>query len=241
MTGLPAHLMSVALMADASGSEEAVVAGRKALDHWGRYPWYDAKSDGLQPMDLSPSWWERWFSGWQGPSWSPSLPHSLLQWVAWILIALAIGLLIYAVVRTYLARRAAGSGGSRGKAQTDEAEDRRRVEALPLPGIRGQSDLLAEAERQYRLGHYGQAVVCLFSYQLIQLDKRQLIRMTKGKTNRQYLRELGPRRPLRGLLEQTMVVFEDAFFGQHAIDRVRFESCWTRLNEFEALAAEGLA
>ena len=43
---------------------------------------------------------------------------------------------------------------------------------------------------------------------------------------------------MQGLIEQTMVTFEEAFFGNRAIDRVRFESCWTRLGEFETLAGE---
>jgi hypothetical protein len=38
-----------------------------------------------------------------------------------------------------------------------------------------------------------------------------------------------------------MVAFEDVFFGNHPLDRNRFESCWTRLDEFEALAAQGQA
>ena len=35
-----------------------------------------------------------------------------------------------------------------------------------------------------------------------------------------------------------MVAFEDVFFGNRQLPRGRFESCWTRLEEFETLAAE---
>ena len=65
------------------------------------------------------------------------------------------------------------------------------------------------------------------------------IRLTKGKTNRQYLREVGARISLRQLVEQTMIAFEDAFFGRHPLDQTRFESCWFRLGEFDKLNAEG--
>ena len=58
-------------------------------------------------------------------------------------------------------------------------------------------DLLAEARRHYQAGNYGAAIVYLFSFQLVQLDRRQIIQLAKGKTNRQYLREVGPRDPLR--------------------------------------------
>ena len=71
------------------------------------------------------------------------------------------------------------------------------------------------------------------------LDKGQFIRLTKGKTNRQYVRELGSRWPLRRLLEHTMVLFEEVFFGHHSIGRTQFESCWLRLDEFEALVGQG--
>ncbi len=77
----------------------------------------------------------------------------------------------------------------------------------------GRLDLLAEARRHYQAGNYGAAIVYLFSFQLVQLDKRQIIRLAKGKTNRQYLREVGPRAALLRLVEQTMVAFEDVFFG----------------------------
>jgi hypothetical protein len=61
-------------------------------------------------------------------------------------------------------------------------------------------------------------------------------RLTRGKTNRQYLRETSRRgrTGLVGLLEQTMLAFEDFFFGNHPIDRARFEACWARLGEFES-------
>jgi hypothetical protein len=105
----------------------------------------------------------------------------------------------------------------------------------------GRLDLLAEARRHYEAGNYGAAIVYLFSFQLVQLDRRQIIRLARGKTNRQYLREVGPRISLRKLVEQTMVAFEDVFFGNRQLRRDRFESCWARLEEFETLAAaEGL-
>jgi hypothetical protein len=36
-----------------------------------------------------------------------------------------------------------------------------------------------------------------------------------------------------------MLVFEDVFFGNRTLDRARFETCWSRLDEFQALAAGG--
>jgi hypothetical protein len=36
-----------------------------------------------------------------------------------------------------------------------------------------------------------------------------------------------------------MIAFEDVFFGDHPLERARFESCWLRLGEFETLIADG--
>lgn len=241
MTALLLPLLTSAMLLaapDLVEAPEAVQSGQKALDHWGRYPWYDAKTDGLQPLDVSPPGQDNWFTS-RGGSGVDHLPDNLLQWIAWILIGLILVALLYVAARTYRARQQEALGEATTSASAeDPAEERRRVEALPLPAARRQVDLLAEAEEQYRSGHYGQAIIYLFSYQLVQLDRHQQIHLTRGKTNRQYLRELGVRPALRKLLEQTMVTFEDAFFGHHPIDQNRFEACWCRLREFESLTAE---
>ena len=52
------------------------------------------------------------------------------------------------------------------------------------------ADYLDEAQRLYRNGDYAQAIIYLFSHQLLQLDRRHWLRLVKGKTNRQYLREV---------------------------------------------------
>ena len=114
-----------------------------------------------------------------------------------------------------------------------------RMEALPQPARKHVDDLLAEARRCYQEGRYGEAIVYLFSHQLLELDKSQLIRLGRGKTNRQYLTEVAARPPLRELVGQTMVVFEDAFFGNYPIEQQRFESCWVQLDTFRRLVAQG--
>ena len=66
----------------------------------------------------------------------------------------------------------------------------------------------------HQLGNYGEAIIYLFSYQLVRLDRSQLIRLAKGKTNRQYLGELQSASPLKRMLAQSMSSFEDVFFWQ---------------------------
>lgn len=245
-------------------ADESVTAGRGALDNWWPwdYPWYDPgdgpESDGVQrvnirkPRDWSwlwnwlgglwPNWDWSWLWGWlPGGNWRSlfGMPRTALQWSVWIVVVLLLALLVFLVVRKYRRRRARHARSKTDKGTSDEQDDADRIEALPFPVRRGRSDLLGEARRHYQEGNYGQAIVYLFSFQLVRLDRQQIIRLTKGKTNRQYLREVGPRAALRRLVEQTMVAFEDVFFGNHRLERTRFESCWSRLDEFESLAGEG--
>ena len=209
-------------------------AGREALDHrWGGYPWYDSQADEVQRVDVTqPRDWS-WL---EDSSPQISFPGSLLQWLSWIAIILLLAGVAYLLVRAlgYGEKRSAKSGHD-----DEPGDDADRVESLPLPVRGGRLDLLAEARRHYQQGNYRQAIIYLFGFQLVQLDKQQIIRLTKGKTNRQYLREVGPRKALQRLVEQTMVAFEDVFFGNHTLDRARFESCWSRLDEFQSLSAEG--
>ena len=76
--------------------------------------------------------------------------------------------------------------------------------------------LLGQAREYYLAENYDEAIIFLFSYELVELDRRSLIRLAVGKTNRQYLRELGARTALASLLGQTMVAFEDVYFGTTA-------------------------
>jgi hypothetical protein len=217
--------------------EEAVESGRNALGRWRRreYPWYDSSSDDLRRVELAP---EREPQR-SAPPREPlvTFSHAPLEVLAWIVLALVLGAVVFLLARAFLNRTPDIS--ELGDGSVDGDAD--RIEALPFPVAAGRLDLLAEARRQYEAGNFGQAIIFLFSYQLVQLDRRQIIRLARGKTNRQYLREVGPRARLMGLVEQTMVAFEDVFFGNRTLDRTRFESCWSALPEFETLAGEGAA
>ena len=67
------------------------------------------------------------------------------------------------------------------------------------------------------------------------------MRLTKGKTNRQYVRELRREIDLKSILSNTMLTFEDVFFGNYPLERSRFERCWNRLEEFHGLLEGGTA
>lgn len=246
------------LVAARTPPDEAVARGREALDHrWsGSYPWYDAEADEVRPIEISKpprlkdckgrcsargsgdgparrGESKDWDLGWDLGGFSPVVAE-IMKWMFWLAVAAILLLVVFFLIRTYARGDLRWAKAKRQpKSDSDEA---RRIEALPFPVRAAQSDFLAEARRLYQQGQYGEAVKYLFSYQLVQLDKHRVVRLTRGKTNRQYLREIHRRgrRGLVGLFEQTMLAFEDFFFGNHPIDQMRFEACWSRLGEFES-------
>lgn len=231
-----ALLTAAAPAAPAGEADGAVAAGRDALAQWGRYPWYDQASDGLQPIEIAEPWDWSWLFDWLNFQASPLVGSwNWLHTAAWLLIALVLAMLVWLFVRAYRRRTKAAAPVAEPQAESPE-EERRRYEALPAGVGRRRTGLLEEARRQYLAGNYDEAVIYLFSHQLVLLDRTHLIHLARGKTNRQYLRELGPRDLLERLLARTIVAFEDVFFGGQSIGRERFESCWNRLDQFEALA-----
>jgi hypothetical protein len=68
-----------------------------------------------------------------------------------------------------------------------------------------------------------------------------LLRLAKGKTNREYLRELSGRPEIYGIVAQTLVPFEDVFFGEHQLTRERFEACWNQVERFNRLIEQATA
>jgi uncharacterized protein DUF4129 len=217
--------------------DEAIERGRRALGDSPNFPWYDAEQDAIQRIDVRPpqdlaARKSKWQPSARSVTW-PAWLSWTIQIICWVLLSLVVLGLIFALTRALLISTGNWrSGRAPADAENPLHGDIDRIEALPFQLKLPQTDLLAQARRHYEAGEYGQAIIYLYSYQLIQLDRHQLIRLTKGKTNRQYLREVRPRRELRDLLSRSMIAFEDVFFGHHQLDRDRFESCWRRLDEF---------
>jgi hypothetical protein len=213
------------------GVEEA----RKALKSSWRFPWYDAGEDGLRRVHVKTPW--EW--NWTTKATAPRFSWSWLRVLLWIVVAALLAGLAYLLIKVYLDREDRAEGAQTALSKHDVADDAARIEALPFRLRTGALDLLGEARRHYAAGNYGEAVIYLFSHELVKLDRGRMIRLAKGKTNRQYLRELALQPVLAQLFEQTMVAFEDVFFGDYPLQRQRFEDCWRRLDEFEALVGEG--
>ena len=224
---------SLLAAADLENPEAAVEAGREALDSFWDYPWYDAQQDDVRRIQIklpkpprpqrTGSSWGRWDFSW-------------FKWFAYAAVVALIGGIAVLLFRAYATRERGRYQGEEDRAAADSSRsDAERVESLPFHVAAAKTDLLAEARRLYEAGDYNGAIVYLYSHLLVQLDRHQVIRLTRGKTNRQYLWEVGPSQPLGRMLESAIVVFEEAFFGNHSISRRQFEPCWNNLAEFHRL------
>lgn len=248
-----AYCVVCALALGAAGqaaSDPAVELGRQALQGSMRFPWYDENQDALRRIDVPPP---PETAAHRGSTWQadpfPELPagntfgrdwsglRAVVEALLWSGLLALLVWLIYFFARSYLQQHAAVEAEEQPEPDRREASD--VIESLPFELARPQSDLLGEARRLYEAGAYAQAVVYLFSYQLVLLDRSQQIRLARGKTNRQYLRELQRRPDLHGLLERTMLAFEEVFFGHYPLDRAGFERCWQGLDEFHRRLSEG--
>ncbi len=204
------------------------------------YPWYDASTDSLRRFEFParPSAKSSDRADVPQQISKPNRPNRTagssggigLSFFAWSALAFLIaglaGLLVWAFFR--LESRKQQTDGS--SSQRSMAES---IQNLPFLVEDSGGDFRQLAEAAYRRGDFRRAIIFLYSHVLISLDQRGLIRLRKGKTNRQYLRELSPYRPLANFFQQVMVPFEAVFFGEHELSPPDFEHCWNNLEQFQ--------
>lgn len=228
-------------------NSQAVEAARDTLTDVTTYPWYDAQKDSIHRIDVhpqaeleasvrEPNWENEWDLDLEMPAFNWGGLWDILSAVCWVgfggLMLGLIAALIWAFSRADILANEDGNLENGGETALDE--QMARIENLPFILESSRTDLLAEVQRHATAGDFRTAIIYLFSYQLVYLDRHQMIRLRKGKTNRQYLNEVRKNLSLRKVLEQTMFVFEDVFFGDHPIDRRQFESCWKNMDEFHS-------
>ena len=236
------QLLTSPARADDREQDDPVRSTKDVLARGGRFPWYDRANDDVRRLNMVPRESDSqrdvtWTGTTTTPAAAPrrmprfSLFGGFLQWLGITVLVLLLGVIAYLIATSFLKDETSESVAVRKVVESRRDAD--RVEALPFHVRAASGDFLAEARRLYDAGRYSDAIVYLFSHQLVQLDKHHVIRLAKGKTNRQYVREARHRPLLRSVLETTMVAFEDAFFGHKTLSRETFERSWDRLNEFQ--------
>lgn len=198
---------------------------REALRRGG-FPWYDAEKDDIKPTHVR-----------KPPRELEVRPRVVgVPWSAVGIMLVTLATMV-ALVLGYLAWRRWRPWQGRGERAISIAA---RLRELPLVGEESsqEDDLLKAAERAAAMGDYRRAIIWLYAYQLTELDRRRLIRLMKGKTNRQYLRELGGQSPIRPLLERTILTFEEVYFGGRTITAEKFDRCYREISRFQQSMAE---
>jgi hypothetical protein len=214
-----------------------------------RMPWYDGEQDRVRPREATlpkeppqPSDWEGTFAEEEvrdrprreSTPGQASNPAGLLSYMLWA-VGIVLGLvLIFVLIRLAVA----AYRNPREKKTAPSFDDLAKIEELPFAVKRPKGDFLSEARRLYNEGQYGEAMLYFYSYLLLQLDRRQLIHLDRGKTNRQYLRELRSARALRRVVEPSMIAFEEVFFGRHELTRGQCDRCFDQLPEFQQLVEQ---
>lgn len=113
-----------------------------------------------------------------------------------------------------------------------------RIEQLPEELRQQTTDLRGAAQHWMQEGNFDRAIILLFGHQLLLLDRRQLIRLSRGKTNRQYLNEARSHVEARSILRNTVEAFEASFFGRHPLSGERFSVLWDANERLEEILAQ---
>lgn len=243
-----------ALLSGAAGNVRAAASGppdpvRAAAESLGstRPPWYNPSEDALRPLppeNVGDVAKYRHVTGsravtvkekkHQDRTAQPQTVGPVTKFLTpfgWFLAALLMSVFVGGLVWAYR-RGERQKLRSAPETRVELADVTARFEKLPVALDPESPDLLEEARRCYEAGDYRRATVLLFSYQLLVLDQKQLVRLAKGKTNRQYLYELRHHRDIRPLFETTMIAFEDVYFGRRMPDREQLAVVWQQLDAF---------
>ncbi|QEG40691.1 DUF4129 domain-containing protein [Roseimaritima ulvae] len=165
-----------------------------------------------------------------------SSASNIIGWVLMTFLAvLMIGVLVYFFSKGEM--EVDIGAGKRRKTRHDPFDQdlTERMEQLPVEVRQQGSDMRGEAERRMRAGDFDTAIIYLFGHQLLQLDRYQMLRLSRGKTNRQYVREANASGESGRILQQTVDSFEASYFGRHAVTASRFEFLWKENERLEQL------
>ncbi len=206
--------------------------------------WYDEqnqrlRSPALQPLEdpqAPPRWvWKPWQTNNTRRAWRipqiGELTAQIIEAIIWVALGLGIIWLLVYVLR-FIQHQESYAAVEVTAGHDHDAILTQKLAELPFATGSAGGNLLDAAREMYQQANYDQAIVFLFGYQLLELDRHQRIRLWKGKTNRNYLYEVRDDYWLSKLLTETIHTFEASYFGKHAVSREQFESCWERMDRF---------
>lgn len=247
---LAAMLLAGLVCATANGQEDFDSAFESA-----ELPWYDASSGGLKQSNapnrpesvvadrnrIPP--FQSTKKGQPKPKQTTPPPAAAaatgtastvgtsLVWIAGTVMAvLIIALLVYGFLK--LESDDGAAGGEDSKKRKRRIRD--HIKHLPFEIEEQDGDFETFAEKSFRNGDYSNAVIYLFADLLVAMSESGVVRLQRGKTNRQYLNEIWDHGEIRPYYRKIMTAFEDAFFGKHEIEKSRAEECFSERPAFDA-------
>jgi len=239
-------LLPFGLVHAADAGTESREFVRSALAH-GKYPWYDAARDRVQPLDISRTgdsswlhsvgeWIDRVFQKvgefFARVAGSLNLPTfgSSGNLLPFALIVIGGILLVVLIWRLWNSAGFSTNGDSSGREKVGRAG---RIISLPEEFDSAMAkDPWSEADARRRRGDYSGAVIYLFAHQLLELDRLGVVRLTPGGTGRKYVTSV--RDPeFRGPLSATLDLFEQAYYGHKRISAPSFDRVWESAQNFQ--------
>lgn len=164
---------------------------------------------------------------------------NLFAWgVLILLIVVLVALLVYAYSRIDAQPDFTATAKKSLLDDLDDEQLAERIEQLPEELRQQTTDLRGAAQHWMQEGQFDRAIIFLFGHQLLLLDRRQLIRLSRGKTNRQYLNEARSHLEARSILRETVDAFESSYFGRHPLSSDRFAILWNENERLEAILAQ---
>ncbi len=168
-------------------------------------------------------------------NWDFSGVKTALKVLYWIVVAVCFTVAIVLIVRFIAINK--GRWGSRTKWK-DAINRARRLETLAPEARARFDDLLEAAMDALERNDLRNALIFYFSWILVELDKRELVFLDKGKTNLEYLRELKDVEPSRSIYRATMREFERVYYGGRPISREEFDAVWRLRESLESTLRE---
>ncbi len=234
-------------------AQDPVEAGRRAVAGKG-FPWFDSEAETPIPIERKDPGRATSLDRKNIPRYTgkakqlaqPAAPGSGLSggWLAffnttiWFVIGILFLSILAAIGWVFLKMESRDPSEFPIDIEDSEAM-RERIRQLPFDMQQEfKGNFLETASQLAAQGDYGRATIMLFSHVLLHLDRKGLIRLRKGKTNRQYLGEIKSHSPISEYYARVMVPFEDTFFGDHRIAKPVFEGFWNDLDRFHQQVEE---
>lgn len=222
-------------------------------------PWFDSTQQELRSIELhddridSKNRDSRWLLKPTTPPTPQSNSSPPSSWtiaglgyvIGWLMLIFIVGglvaLLIYVLGNSGFDFRNAPPAQSVVEGRALDEQTKQRIAELPAELRDTTVSPRAEMERLMGTGDFDRAIIFLYGHQLLMLDRIGWLRLSRWKTNNQYVRETQQSdRSVSDQLRDTVAAFERSYFGKHALGRLQFDELWQENLAMEAtIAARG--